>query len=63
MKAQAMVDFLAEMTHPAIDIPTWELHVDEASNVKYEGASLILTRGEDMMIEVSIKFNSPIPNN
>ncbi|XP_057755703.1 uncharacterized protein LOC130974879 [Arachis stenosperma] len=38
IKAQAMVDFLAETTHPNFDIPVWELHVDGASNVRCGGS-------------------------
>ncbi|XP_072085141.1 uncharacterized protein [Arachis hypogaea] len=63
IKAQVMVDLLAEMTHSNPDIPTWELHVDGASKVRYGGAGLILTKGKDVVIAASIKFDSPISNN
>ncbi|XP_072054860.1 uncharacterized protein [Arachis hypogaea] len=58
-----MVNFLAETTHSDSDVPIWELHMDGASNVQYGVAGLILTKGEDLVIEASIKFDFSISNN
>ncbi|XP_015957282.1 uncharacterized protein LOC107481513 [Arachis duranensis] len=56
IKAQAMVDFLAEMMHPDFDTPTWKLHLDGASNIRYGRAGLILIKGEDteVLIEPTV---------
>ena len=43
--------------------PTWTLYVDGASSTKGCGAKVILEKEDDIMIEISIKFDFPISNN
>ncbi|XP_057756163.1 uncharacterized protein LOC130975374 [Arachis stenosperma] len=65
IKAQAMVDFLVEVTgDPGEDMGTrWKLHVDGASNQTYGGAGIILESPIGVVYEQSVRFEFPISNN
>nr|XP_025611672.1 uncharacterized protein LOC112705026 [Arachis hypogaea] len=65
IKAQAMADFLVEVTgDPSEDIGTrWKLHVDGASNQTFGGAGIILESPIGVVYEQSIRFEFPISNN
>ncbi|XP_072087256.1 uncharacterized protein [Arachis hypogaea] len=65
IKAQAMADFLVEVTGDPHEIPDtqWKLHVDEASNQMFWGAGIILESTTRMIYEQSIKFDLPVSNN
>ncbi|XP_072066966.1 uncharacterized protein [Arachis hypogaea] len=55
IKAQAMADFIAEMT-PGNQAPeSWKLHVDGSSNATSGGAGVI--------IEQSVRYEFPVSNN
>ncbi|XP_057746752.1 uncharacterized protein LOC130966021 [Arachis stenosperma] len=65
IKAQAMADFLVEVTgDPGKDMGTrWKLHVDGASNQTFGGAGIILESPIGVIYEQSIRFEFPISNN
>ncbi|XP_029145244.1 uncharacterized protein [Arachis hypogaea] len=65
IKAQAMADFLVEVTgDPTEETDTrWKLHVDGASNQTSGGAGIILESPAGVVYEQSIKFEFPISNN
>ncbi|XP_016205112.1 uncharacterized protein LOC107645570 [Arachis ipaensis] len=65
IKAQAMVDFLVEVTgNPIEDADTrWKLHVDGASNQTSGGAGIILESSTGVTYEQSVKFEFPVSNN
>ena len=43
--------------------PTWEVHVDGASNQKGAGVGLVLTSSENVIIEKSLRLDFPATNN
>ena len=63
IKAQALADSLIEMVAKgeAQDL-SWMLHVDEASSAKGCGAGFILEKEDDIVVELSIKFNFLVSN-
>ncbi|XP_016167896.1 uncharacterized protein LOC107610350 [Arachis ipaensis] len=65
IKAQAMADFLVEVTgDPTEDTGTrWKLHIDEASNQTSEGTGIILESPSGVIYEQSVKFKFPVSNN
>ncbi|XP_016199102.1 uncharacterized protein LOC107640063 [Arachis ipaensis] len=65
IKAQAMADFLVEVTGEAPDIPNtwWKLYVYGASNQTFGGAGIILENSTGVAYEQSIKFDFPVSNN
>ncbi|XP_016168726.1 uncharacterized protein LOC107611295 [Arachis ipaensis] len=65
IKAQAMADFLVEVTGETPDTPNtrWKLHVDGASNQTFGGAGIILENSAGIAYEQSIKFEFPVSNN
>ena len=44
-------------------LPTWEVHVDGASNQKGLGIGLVLMSPEKVVIEKSLKLDFPATNN
>ncbi|XP_015949271.1 uncharacterized protein LOC107474180 [Arachis duranensis] len=65
IKAQAMADFLVEVTGDPTEETgkRWRLHVDEDSNQKFGGAGFILESPAGVVYEQSIKFEFPVSNN
>nr|XP_025635645.1 uncharacterized protein LOC112729699 [Arachis hypogaea] len=65
IKAQAMADFLVEVTgDPTEEASTrWKLHVDGASNQTFGGAGIILESPVGVVYEQSIRFEFPVSNN
>ncbi|XP_072071654.1 uncharacterized protein [Arachis hypogaea] len=65
IKAQAMADFLVEVTgDPPEETGTrWRLHVDGASNQTSGGAGVILESPAGVMYEQSTKFEFTVSNN
>ncbi|XP_015971085.1 uncharacterized protein LOC107494552 [Arachis duranensis] len=65
IKAQAMADFLVEITGDPTKAPStqWKLHVDRASNQMFGGAKIILESPTRVVYEQSIKFEFPVSNN
>ncbi|XP_015937141.1 uncharacterized protein LOC107462965 [Arachis duranensis] len=65
IKAQAMADFLVEVTgDPGEDMGTrWKLHVDGASNQTFGGAGIILESPIGVVYEQSVRFEFLISNN
>ncbi|XP_016185408.1 uncharacterized protein LOC107627044 [Arachis ipaensis] len=63
IKAQAMADFIAEMTPGNSTPESWKLHVDGSSNVTYGGAGVILESQNGITIEHSIRYEFPVSNN
>ncbi|XP_020963402.1 uncharacterized protein LOC110265013 [Arachis ipaensis] len=65
IKAQAMTDFLVEVTRdPTEDTGTrWKLHVDGASNQTSGGTEIILESPTGVIYEQSVKFEFPVSNN
>jgi ribonuclease HI len=61
IKAQALADFRAEMTHPGD--PPRGMDVDGSSNTNGCGARVILENSNSMAIEYSLKFDFPTSNN
>ena len=43
--------------------PTWEVHVDGASNQKGSGVGLVLTSSENVVVEKSLRLDFPATNN
>ncbi|XP_016164312.1 uncharacterized protein LOC107606810 [Arachis ipaensis] len=65
IKAQAMADFLVEVTGSPPKIPStwWKLPVDGASNQTFGGAGIILKSPTEVVYEQSVKFEFPVSNN
>ncbi|XP_016205924.1 uncharacterized protein LOC107646237 [Arachis ipaensis] len=65
IKAQAMADFLVEVTGDSAETTSirWRLHLDEASNQTFGGAGIILKSPAGVIYEQSIKFEFPVSNN
>ncbi|XP_025703896.1 uncharacterized protein [Arachis hypogaea] len=65
IKAQAMADFLVEITGDPTEAPStrWKLHVDRASNQMFGDAGIILESPTRVVYEQSIKFEFPVSNN
>nr|XP_025640564.1 uncharacterized protein LOC112735215 [Arachis hypogaea] len=63
IKAQAMADFIAEMTPGKLTPDSWKLHVDGSSNSTYGGAGVILENQDGITIEQSVRYEFPVSNN
>ena len=64
IKAQALADFVAEMTHPGEEPKgSWTIYVDGSSNPKGAGASILIENDERITVEYSLKFEFPTSNN
>nr|XP_025608164.1 uncharacterized protein LOC112701641 [Arachis hypogaea] len=65
IKAQAMADFLVEVTGDPTEETSarWKLHVDGASNQTSGGAGIILESPAGVVYEQSIRFEFPVSNN
>ena len=65
IKAQAMADFLVEVTGDPAGTPStrWKLHVDGASNQTFGGAGIILENRTGVVYEQSVKFDFPVSKN
>ncbi|XP_015933177.1 uncharacterized protein LOC107459461 [Arachis duranensis] len=65
IKAQAMADFLVEVTGDPTEETSarWKLHVDGASNQTSGGAGIILESSAGVVYEQSIRFEFPVSNN
>nr|XP_025628119.1 uncharacterized protein LOC112721264 [Arachis hypogaea] len=63
IKAQAMADFLVEVTGTEHIGTRWKLHMDGASNQTSGGAGIILESPAGVIYEQSVKFEFPISNN
>ncbi|XP_016166886.1 uncharacterized protein LOC107609420 [Arachis ipaensis] len=63
IKAQAMADFIVEMTLGNSTPEPWKLHVDGSSNVTSGGAGVILESQNGVVIEQSVRYEFPISNN
>ncbi|XP_057740563.1 uncharacterized protein LOC130957736 [Arachis stenosperma] len=63
IKAQALTDFIAEMTPTKPTPEPWKLHVDGSSNSTHGGAGIILENQNGIIIEQSIRYDFPVSNN
>nr|XP_025702844.1 uncharacterized protein LOC112803575 [Arachis hypogaea] len=63
IKAQALTDFIAEMTPIKLTPEPWKLHVDGSSNSTHGGAGIILENQNGIIIEQSIRYDFPVSNN
>ncbi|XP_058767422.1 uncharacterized protein LOC131641112 [Vicia villosa] len=67
LKAQALADFVAEMTLITSSPPPaehkWTIYVDSASSSSGSGADIILENDEGLIIEVSLVLSFPMSNN
>ncbi|XP_057746519.1 uncharacterized protein LOC130965775 [Arachis stenosperma] len=63
IKAQALTDFIAEMTPIKPTPEPWKLHVDGSSNSTHGGAGIILENQNGIIIEQSIRYDFPVSNN
>ncbi|XP_058765523.1 uncharacterized protein LOC131639017 [Vicia villosa] len=67
LKAQALADFIAEMTSitnpPALTENKWTIYVDGASSSSGSGAGIILENDEGLIIEVSLVLSFNTSNN
>ncbi|XP_072080892.1 uncharacterized protein [Arachis hypogaea] len=65
IKAQAMADFLVEVTGDPAGTPNtrWRLHVDGASNQTFGGAGIILENPTGVVYEQLVKFEFSVSNN
>ncbi|XP_025625375.1 uncharacterized protein [Arachis hypogaea] len=63
IKAQAMTDFVAEMTPGNSTPESWKLHVDGSSNVTSGGAGVIRESQNGVTIEQSVCYEFPVLNN
>ncbi|XP_015943830.1 uncharacterized protein LOC107468967 [Arachis duranensis] len=63
IKAQAMADFIAEMTPGNPTPESWKLYVDGSSNVTSGGAGVILESQNGVIIEQSVRYEFPVSNN
>ena len=57
-KDEKLVDTISQCC-----LPTWEVHVDGASNQKGSGVGLVLTSSEKVIIEKSLRLDFPVTNN
>jgi ribonuclease HI len=64
VKAQALAEFVAEMTHPG-DQPngSWTIFVDGSSNPKGARAGILIENDKGITMEYSLKFKFPTSNN
>ncbi|KAI3453674.1 hypothetical protein Pfo_010337 [Paulownia fortunei] len=63
IKAQALADFLQEMT-PTDEVPeAWLLHVDGSATISDCGAGIVLTSSEGEELEFAVKFKFKASNN
>ncbi|KAI3468832.1 hypothetical protein Pfo_025495 [Paulownia fortunei] len=63
IKAQALTDFLQEMT-PTDEVPeAWLLHVDGSATISDCGASIVLTGPEGEELEFAVRFEFKTSNN
>nr|KYP72708.1 Gypsy retrotransposon integrase-like protein 1 [Cajanus cajan] len=64
LKAQCLVDFVAELTPTSADEQqVWTLHVDGSSKSKGGGAGIILEMPNKVTLEQSLKFGFKVTNN
>ncbi|XP_072076605.1 uncharacterized protein [Arachis hypogaea] len=63
IKAQAMADFIAEMTPGNPTPESWKLHVDGSSNITSGGAGVILESQNRVVIKQSVQYEFPVSNN
>src|ERR1044072_5335429 len=64
LKAQAMADFVAELTSPEKQTKgEWTLYVDGSSNKRGSGAGIILQGPDGIQVEQSLRFNFKASNN
>ncbi|XP_072071890.1 uncharacterized protein [Arachis hypogaea] len=63
IKAQAMANFIAEMTPGNSTSESWKLHVDGSSNVTSRGAGVILESQNGIIIKQSVRYKYPVSNN
>ncbi|XP_061344902.1 uncharacterized protein LOC133290804 [Gastrolobium bilobum] len=70
IKAQALTDFIAEMTHAgAVENQnsetqaTWKLYVDGSTNAKGSGAGMIVENPDGVVMEHSLTFDFNTTNN
>ncbi|GAU43325.1 hypothetical protein TSUD_390240 [Trifolium subterraneum] len=64
LKAQVLVDFVAEMTTSTTSEKNkWTIFVDGSSNSQGSGADIILENGDGVLIEVSLELSFPMTNN
>ncbi|XP_025625973.1 uncharacterized protein [Arachis hypogaea] len=63
IKAQALTDFIAEMTPGKLAPEPWKLHVDGSSNSTHRGAGIILESQNGITIEQSVRYEFPVSNN
>ncbi|XP_025664847.1 uncharacterized protein [Arachis hypogaea] len=63
IKAQALADFIAEMTPGNPTTKTWKLYVDGSSNITSSGAGVILESQNGVIIEQSVPYEFPVSNN
>nr|XP_025677640.1 uncharacterized protein LOC112777478 [Arachis hypogaea] len=63
IKAQALADFIAEMTPRNSTPKSWKLHVDGSSNITSGGARVILESQNGVVIEQSVRYEFPVSNN
>ncbi|XP_025674231.1 uncharacterized protein [Arachis hypogaea] len=63
IKAQALTDFVAEMTPEKLAPEPWKLHVDGSSNSTHGGAGIILESQNGITIEHSVRYEFPVSNN
>ena len=66
IKAQALADFLVEMTKPKqelVDQWNWMFYVDSSLNRKGSGVGVILEGLNDITLDYSLKFDFQTTNN
>ncbi|KAL0439108.1 UNVERIFIED_CONTAM: hypothetical protein Slati_2393800 [Sesamum latifolium] len=67
IKAQALVDFISEMTEMTIEEASqdqkWLLHVDGSSTAQGSGAGIVITTPQGEDLEFAIKFGFKASNN
>ncbi|XP_016172808.1 uncharacterized protein LOC107615223 [Arachis ipaensis] len=63
IKAQAMANFITEMTPGNSSPESWKLHVDGSSNVTSGGAGVILESQNGVVMEQSVRYEFPVSNN
>ncbi|XP_061367151.1 uncharacterized protein LOC133310267 [Gastrolobium bilobum] len=65
IKAQALADFMVEMTHPGgtEENKWWKLFVDGSSNKRGSGVGIIVENSEGVAVEHSLSLAFPTSNN
>src|ERR1044072_2796354 len=64
VKAQALADFIAELTAQKDDVKgLWILSVDGSSNKRWSGVGIVLEGPDGIQIEQSLRFNFKASNN